>query len=302
MRRRCRPTRRVRRCRRRRPPVDSRGRADVEVGAQGGLASVPALDRRVDDGAPCVPGGPRRASNVVEHGRSACRCAPDEPGLGSVGVEGLVAGVEPGADHDPGRAERHRPLAIDAGGDAAGGQDRDGCDGSDHRRQQVRQGRVVAAVPARLLALGDDDVSSGRGDTAGLRDGLHLAQRDSAGLMDHGDVRSRVAERQPHPAHASADQALDEARPKWERPRDQADADRGVGGDVELFVDPGHVAVATSDETEAACSCDGGCQRAAGDAGHRCVDDGGNVRHAVDSATRRRGRLRSPSWPAGPRR
>ena len=197
-----------------------------------------------------------------------------------------MAGVEPCADHDPGCTERHRSLPIGAGGDAAGGQDRDGCDGSDHRRQQLCQGLVVATVPARVLALGDDDVSAGCSDTAGLRDGLHLADGDGAGLVDHADVRCCFAERQPHPPHAATDDAFDEARAELERPRDQADTDCGVGGDVELFVDPRNVAVATADEAQAACSRDRGCQSAAGDAGHGRVDDGGYVRHAVASATR----------------
>ena len=46
-----------------------------------------------------------------------------------------MAGVEARADDDAGGTVGHRRLAVGSGGDRAGGEDRDGRDGLDHRRQ-----------------------------------------------------------------------------------------------------------------------------------------------------------------------
>ena len=102
-------------------------------------------------------------------------------GLGGVGVEGLVAGVEARADDDAGGTAGHRPLAVGSGGDGAGGEHRDGRDGIDHRRQQIGEAVVVAAVAAGFVTLGDDDVGAGLGNAAGFVGGLHLAHGDGAG-------------------------------------------------------------------------------------------------------------------------
>ena len=130
------------------------------------------------------------------------------------------------------RAQRQRRGDLLAAADAACGQHRDGRDLLDDLRPQHDRADL-AAVSARLAALGDDDVDAGVGVLARLR--RRAAQR--------GDLAARVVDVLDHVGRRRAERVGDQrhlrmlrARPRpagWPSPR----SSRGVEGVVAAALD-----------------------------------------------------------------
>ena len=136
---------------------------------------------------------PRLGPVVAQHAARLAgeRAAADGVAAAGLDVGGLLnRGVLGLLDHQPLRAgpralraERQRRGDLLAAADAAGGQHRDRRDLLDDLRPQHDRADL-AAVPAALAALGDDDVDAGVGVLARLR--RRAAQRGDLAALRRG--------------------------------------------------------------------------------------------------------------------
>jgi hypothetical protein len=112
------------------------------------------------------------------------------------------------------------------------------------------QGRVIAAMSARLAALRDDDIGADRQRVVDMGERRHLAEEERARRLDLGGEGSRVAERQHQCRRPMGEREIEQLGPPGQRPGDEAAADAMVPGGSEFAIEPIRVAVAAADEAE----------------------------------------------------
>src|SRR3954464_13078649 len=103
---------------------------------------------------------------------------------------------------------------------------------------------------------------------------LHLADELRAAGADPVGEGARIAEGKHHCARLVAERKVEQLRLLREAPGDEAHANRGARGLLELAPDPVGVAVAATHEAETARVRYRGGERAAGNEAHRCEHDG----------------------------